>query len=700
MRRSLASSVAASLLVASVAHSATITVNSTADDQNLGPNGNCTLREALSAANGDSPVDACAPGSGADTIAVPAGIYTLSIPGGSEDANAAGDLDVTSSLSIVGAGEASTIVQGAPTLEAASDRVLHVAGGHTVSVSGLTIRHGRISAAASAMGGAVLAARVGPDAPTVTLDHVTVAQSKCAGSTVVGGPGVCMGGGVALDGGTLVADHGTLLGNTGSLGGGLAVNDGTATVLRTVIQGNSATQARGGGVWVGSAGALVLEQVAVVENGSHPQSCPGTCFPASYGGGLANQGTATLRNTTVARNTATRGFASSNPGAGVYNAGTLSLDASTVDHNSLFLSSTAETGVQNDGAGTTHLHASVLGDPCVGAGFISDGHNVESGGTCGLGQPSDLPNTDPRLGVALMPTQGTYVVPLLLGSPAIDRGDPASCPATDQRGAARPLDGDGDTLAICDRGAVEVPAGPDTDGDGYVDELETCPGVANPDQTDADGDSVGDACDSCVDVDGDGWGNPGSAGCAHPEADCDDERPQVNPGATEILRNAVDDDCNPATEDCTDFDGDGYYFPASASCSFPIDCNDLDATISPGLPELVGNGKNDDCDSATPDCPDADHDGSPTDEGVCGGADCDDTNPAIRPGALEIPGNGLDDDCDPATPLACAGPQVAEAASSRAPERSGTGGVGGFGAGALAVLAGLRLVRSGRDRRR
>ncbi|MCI0394415.1 MAG: hypothetical protein L0332_35025 [Chloroflexi bacterium] len=41
------------------------------------------------------------------------------------------------------------------------------------------------------------------------------------------------------------------------------------------------------------------------------------------------------------------------------------------------------------------------------------------------------------------------------GSPAIDIGDPDTCPITDQRGEHRPADGDGDGHAICDIGAFE-----------------------------------------------------------------------------------------------------------------------------------------------------------------------------------------------------------------------------------------------------
>jgi hypothetical protein len=45
---------------------------------------------------------------------------------------------------------------------------------------------------------------------------------------------------------------------------------------------------------------------------------------------------------------------------------------------------------------------------------------------------------------------------LLAGSPAIDAGLNAPCPGTDQRGVARPQDGDEDGDAVCDSGAYEL----------------------------------------------------------------------------------------------------------------------------------------------------------------------------------------------------------------------------------------------------
>jgi hypothetical protein len=42
----------------------------------------------------------------------------------------------------------------------------------------------------------------------------------------------------------------------------------------------------------------------------------------------------------------------------------------------------------------------------------------------------------------------------------------------------------------------------DVDGDGFEDDVDNCPGVANADQTDSDDDGVGDLCDSCPSMPG------------------------------------------------------------------------------------------------------------------------------------------------------------------------------------------------------
>jgi hypothetical protein len=95
----------------------------------------------------------------------------------------------------------------------------------------------------------------------------------------------------------------------------------------------------------------------------------------------------------------------------------------------------------------------------------------------------------------------------------------------------------------------------------------------------------------CADIDGDGYGAPGSAICpAGPQTDCNDLNATVHPGSTEVC-NAIDDDCNGLVDDglptdtyYLDADGDGIGNSAitAVSCAPGYvnaggDCNDSDA---------------------------------------------------------------------------------------------------------------------------
>ena len=54
----------------------------------------------------------------------------------------------------------------------------------------------------------------------------------------------------------------------------------------------------------------------------------------------------------------------------------------------------------------------------------------------------------------------------------------------------------------------------------------------------------------CFDEDGDGYTKYSNAtGCPNAGLDCNDFVPGINPGATEIPGNGIDDDCNPSTSD-------------------------------------------------------------------------------------------------------------------------------------------------------
>jgi CSLREA domain-containing protein len=129
----------ASMLVPRVALAASFVVTKITDTNDGVCDADCSLREAIVAAT---------VAAGPDMITLPAGTYTLSRTG-IDDSAANGDLDVTGPLTINGAGQASTSIQGG--IHGGSfaiDKVFSfnpqgAAAGFAVSLNNLTIRFGR-----------------------------------------------------------------------------------------------------------------------------------------------------------------------------------------------------------------------------------------------------------------------------------------------------------------------------------------------------------------------------------------------------------------------------------------------------------------------------------------------------------------------------------------------------------------------------
>jgi CSLREA domain-containing protein len=169
-----------------------ILVNNASDD--IADDGACTLREAITNANGDSQLYAsageCATGSGDDTITF-ASNYTITV--GSELP------EVTSAngaVTITGNGSANTVIQASTcnpitlidsvtsgSCTAATYRVFRVAGGATATLEALTVRYG-----GSPAGGAIITSG------SLTLNEVVVRDSQAP----------------TLNGGAIVASNGEL----------------------------------------------------------------------------------------------------------------------------------------------------------------------------------------------------------------------------------------------------------------------------------------------------------------------------------------------------------------------------------------------------------------------------------------------------------------------------------------------------------
>ncbi|HJN76294.1 MAG TPA: putative metal-binding motif-containing protein [Myxococcota bacterium] len=96
--------------------------------------------------------------------------------------------------------------------------------------------------------------------------------------------------------------------------------------------------------------------------------------------------------------------------------------------------------------------------------------------------------------------------------------------------------------------------------------------------------------------------------------DCDDEDPDIHPGATELC-DGLDQDCDELVDEDTydyvgwfeDYDADGHGNPNAPVTTCPIppdavqddtDCNDHDMDMSPTASESC-NGLDDDCDGET-----------------------------------------------------------------------------------------------------
>lgn len=176
-----------------------------------------------------------------------------------------------------------------------------------------------------------------------------------------------------------------------------------------------------------------------------------------------------------------------------------------------------------------------------------------------------------------------------------------------------------DNNAAINEGAIEIPnngidencdgiddvQGSDSDGDGFFADdcddtnpninpgaAEVCDGIDNNCDGQIDEGFVLETYYSDGDMDGYGVG-AGFTDCLQPPdtstqgGDCDDTNPDINPGATEIPNNTIDEDCDGEAV-IIDLDGDGW--------NSDLDCDDTNAAINPAATEVGGNGIDEDCD--------------------------------------------------------------------------------------------------------
>lgn len=391
-------------LAALSAHAATYTVNHPGDSHDvvsgdqlcLDSFGACTLRAALQQAGGFP---------GDDTI-----IFDLPVASTIELTK--GTLNIATglgSISIVGPGEANLTVQPATSSGFFAVFTVTQNGSVEVNISNLSIAKGR-------RGGIAI-----NSIATVNLDRVTVRDNE-------NNP---FGGGILNANGELNLTRCTVRNNTATGGGG-GVSTSAPTVLRitdSTINDNRAPQ--GGGIRSG--GPTTVINSTITRNVS-PASPGG--FVAT-GGGILSFSSLSLTNATVSHNSADFG------------GGIQTVNEATI-RNTLIAENTAGFGpdVSADSeTPVTSLGNNLIGNGSQAAGFIP-GLNEDLVGTAAS-----------PINAMLGPLQNnggpTSTRNLLPGSPAIDAASSVEFPERDQRNFPRPIDSNGDGIALSDVGAVE-----------------------------------------------------------------------------------------------------------------------------------------------------------------------------------------------------------------------------------------------------
>jgi CSLREA domain-containing protein len=378
-------------------HATDITVTTTDDEVNS--DGDCSLREAVIAANGDTAVDACPAGNGADTIILPAGEFIFSLAGTSENGALTGDLDILDDLTIIGAGANDTYIDAN-----GLDRVFELLASSQVRLVRLTARGG--NSGNTAGGNTRLT-----DGTTLTLEFVRISDTAVDTEAAI----------YAITGSTLNMYTSRIENN---LSGGLYVQpEAVITAYNSSISGNINADGSGGGV--NSSGIVTLVNSTLSGNSV-----------GFVGGAIISSGTLNLYNVTIAQNTAgTSGISGSSGGISV-------LGGTAVLRNSIVADNVLETsGIVPD---------------CLGT-IISEGYNlIENTAGCTItgDTTTNILGLDPMLDILGGNGGGTFTQPLLAGSPAINAGNPGGCRdgndnllTTDQRAYRR--------NGTCDIGAYE-----------------------------------------------------------------------------------------------------------------------------------------------------------------------------------------------------------------------------------------------------
>lgn len=272
-------------------------------------------------------------------------------------------------------------------------------------------------------------------------------------------------------------------------GAGMFISADTVKLMDCIIRDNVSTYHNmGGGGAIFSLGHFYLINCLIMDN----RSCGG-----GAGISISSSSNVFMSNTSICNN-----MVPDHPfygGGGIYNAGNLEMENCTVSGNSqqikggaiysygyLKMNNCTVTDNSSDTCGGIYENSPMSGDTVITirnsivAGNISTasyndlrgriysyGYNLigDRSGAVIVGNTSDdLYDVDPMLSTLDSISPTVMLHRLEDGSPAIDRADNVTCSITDQRGIARPQDGDEDGSSVADIGAYEAIVDADEDG--------------------------------------------------------------------------------------------------------------------------------------------------------------------------------------------------------------------------------------------
>jgi filamentous hemagglutinin family protein len=341
-------------------------------------------------------VDASAAGG---TVNLAATTYTL-----------AAKVAINKNLTVNGAGAANTKVSGNNAVQ-----VVSIGGNSTVNINGLTVAKGRASD-----GSGVLVN------PGSTLNLANSTFSSNAGSSSV------------------------------SSGGAIYNSSGTINITNSTFSNNSASSSgttSSGGAIYNSSGTINITNSTFLSNAAR-----------GSGGAIYNNssGTINITNSTFSDNSARIS------GGAIYNSnGTINITNSTFSNNSTSISSSRGGAISNNNtSGKINITNSILvgntartsGSEEVSGNITSNGYNLvgvngNAGGFQTIATDRVLAGAVSTAITALGDYGGaTQTFALVPNSPAIDAGNNASAPATDQRGLARIVNGTIDIGSFESRG--------------------------------------------------------------------------------------------------------------------------------------------------------------------------------------------------------------------------------------------------------